>query len=143
MTRSPDNQSRACNVGELISDKKNTLAKLVSHASILAAVESLLISHVDADLSAQFQVAAMRQDRLVLLTPSAPWATRLRMQTPQILGFLQNTAYSHIAYIDIRVAPLSRDVDDIPVKRHLSSAAELALSQMSHILGDPEEEQDS
>jgi len=88
-------------------------------------------------VAAQFQVAAMRQDRLVLLTPSAAWATRLRMQAEQMLQFLQVSGFAHLRYIDIRVAALSREPDPPQrVRRTLSPTAELALKHMRRLTGD-------
>lgn len=77
----------------------------------------------------------MRQDRLVLLTPTASWATRLRMQAGEMLNFLQSSGYEYLRHIDIRVAPLSRKPVEIPVRKPLSPAAEFALGLMTQLSG--------
>ncbi len=80
---------------------------------------------------AHFQVAALQQDRLVLITPNASWATRLRMHAPSMLHFLQGSGYAQLAHIDIRVAPLSRQIDQPKIPREISPAAKNALNLMA------------
>ena len=102
----------------------------------MARVELLLSGITGTEVAARFQVAAVREDRLVLLTPSATWATRLRMQAEQMLQFLQVSGFAHLRYIEIRVAPLSREPDAPQrVRRTLSPAAELALKHMRRLTG--------
>lgn len=137
MVRSPPTADTAASVGEVIAGADNTLAVLVRHARSLSRVESLLASQLGPELAAQFQVAALRQDRLVLLASTASWATRLRMRTEQILNFLQASGYAHLRHVDIRVAPLTREPVAGPVRRQLSPAAELALSLMSRMSRNP------
>ena len=128
----------ASRVGDIISDPGNSLSMLFRHAKSLTRVESVLASHTGPELAAQFKAASMDQDRLLLLASSASWATRLRMQTGQMLQFLQASGYAHLRYIDIRVAPLEpKPVDNPPVRRGLSPAAQLAFSLMSRMSGDP------
>ena len=77
----------------------------------------------------------MRQDRLILLTPTAAWATRLRMQAGDMLQFLQASDYPHLRHIDIRVAPLCRETPVEKVPKPLSPEAKLALNLMAAITG--------
>jgi hypothetical protein len=100
-------------------------------------VESLLASQLRPELAAQFQVAALRQDRLVLLASAASWATRLHMHSEQILNFLQASGYAYLRHVDIRVAPVTREQIANPVRRQLSPAAELAFSLMSRMSRNP------
>lgn len=137
MVRSPKTADTAASVGEVIAGADNTLAELIRHARSLSRVESLLASHLGPDLSAQFQVAALRQDRLVLLASAASWATRLRMHTEQILTFLQASGYACLRHVDIRIAPLTREPVANPVRRQLSPAAALAFSLMSRMSRNP------
>ena len=130
MVRSPQNRDTAASVGEVISDPDHTLSALFSHAKYLARAESILTDHAGPEMAAQFQVAAIREDRLVLLTPTASWATRLRMQAEQLLQFLHASGYEHLRHIDIRVAPLVRKPIGKKVRRKLSPAAELAFKLM-------------
>ena len=41
-------------------------------------LENLIQGLVDPDLATRFQVAAVRKNRLILITPAASWATRFR-----------------------------------------------------------------
>jgi hypothetical protein len=125
----------ASSVGDVISHSDNTLSALFRHAKSLTRVESLLSGYISPELACRFQVASMRQDRLVLLAPASSWATRLRMQAEQMLQFLQASGYAHLRHIDIRVAPLATPPTQNPVRRSLSPAAELAFSLMSRLTG--------
>lgn len=136
MVRSPQFGDTAPSVGQVISDSDNTLSALLRHARSLAGLESLLADYTGPQLAAQFQVAVLREDRLVLLTPTAAWATRLRMQAEQMLHFLQASGYEQLRHIDIRVAPLHREPVAEKARRQLSPAAELAFKLMAH-MSDP------
>jgi hypothetical protein len=90
-------------------------------------------------LASHFQVATVRENRLILISPSASWATMLRMQAPQLIRSLQRAGQSEIEHIDIRVAPL---IDQQAVKRKrraLSPAARQALDLMAHLEDDEDE----
>jgi len=137
MVRPPENQHPGAHVYEVIANADAALAVLFQQANQLARTESLLAGHCGPELAAQFQVAAMRQDRLVLLTPTAAWATRLRMQAGHMLLFLQAAGYQHLRHIDIRVAPLCRAMPEEKIRKPLSPAAQLALNQMARLTGSP------
>jgi len=94
-------------------------------------LETLLTGLLDPDLAAQFQVAAARKNRLILISPSASWATRLRMQAPRLISSLHAAGLQHIEYIDIRVAPLVTLSTGTRSKRPLSAAAKQALGHMA------------
>jgi len=136
MPRSPQNRgSGAVSVRDVISGSDNAFAMLLNQAKLLAKVESLL-SGPDSPFGGQhepanFQVAALHQDRLVLITPTAAWATRLRMQTQAMLHFLRDSGYAQLAHVDVRVAPLTREVVKPKTPKKPSPAAKLALNLMS------------
>ena len=102
-------------------------------------LEQLLASVVDAELAAHFQVAALRENRLILVSPTAAWATRLRMQAPQVIGALRQRGYTGIEHIDIRVAPLVEQSGEKRLKKPLSPAAQHALEVMAHLGADTED----
>lgn len=131
MDRSP----KTAGVGDIISGADTAISSLFRQARLLARVESLLTGHCDPALATQFQVANIRQDRLILITPTASWATRLRMQSGSLLSLLQSSGYPHLRYIDIRVAPLSLPEPENPARKTLSPAARLALGQLSRLTG--------
>jgi len=133
MVRSPKFQGAASSIDEVMTDSGNALSALLRHARSLARVESLLAEYTGPQFAEHIQVAVIREDRLILLTPTASWATRLRMQAEQMLRFLQTSGYGHLRHIDIRVAPLHRTPPEKKVQRQLSPAAELAFKLMSRI----------
>ena len=133
VVRSPKGQDTATSVGEVISDSGHTLSTLLRHAKSLARAESILTDHTSPEMAENFQVAAMRGDRMVLLASTASWAMRLRMHTEHLLQFLQLSGYEHLRYIDIRVAPLNHEPLEKRVRRELSPAAKLALNIMSRM----------
>jgi len=136
MVRSPRFQDSATSIGQVISDSDDTLAALLRHAASLAKLESVLADYTGPDMAEQFRVAAVRGDRLVLQTPTASWATRLRMQNEQMLRFLKASGYEDLHHIDIHVAPLqyNRPLEK-KTRRQLSPAAKLALQLMSRLSG--------
>ena len=136
MARAPQNRgSGAVSVRDVISGSDHAFAMLLNQAKLLARLESLL-SGPGSQFGSQnelanFQVAALHQDRLVLITPTAALATRLRMQTQAMLHFLRASGYAQLAHIDVRVAPLAREIAKPKTPKKPSPAAKLALNLMS------------
>lgn len=135
MTRNPQSGNKAKRVSEVLADSDSTFGNLLRHANRLSDLESLLKSSVDPDLAAQLQVAAVRKNRLILVSPTAAWATRLRMQAPPLIDALRAAGISTIEHIDIRVAPLVVTPRNNRPRRALSSAARQALRHMSLFRG--------
>jgi hypothetical protein len=54
-----------------------------------------------------------------------------------MLLFLQAAGYQYLHHIDIRVAPLCRVAPEVKVRKPLSAAAQLALTQMARLTGSP------
>ncbi len=133
MVRSPKHRSNASSVGDVLSNTDNNLSALIRKARALTQVESILAAEIDPTLAGQFQAAAIRQDRLILVTPSASWAMRLRMHTNLMLRALQQSDHEHLRFIDIRVAPLSHETDKPRVHREVSPAAKLAFELMGQL----------
>ncbi len=133
MTRIPQSGRTTQAVSEVLNDPDSSLGNLLERASYLMQLENLLSGLLDSDLAAQFQVAATRKNRLILISPSASWATRLRMQAPHVIRSLQAMGIRQIEHIDIRVAPLARQPDGMRSKKPLSSAAKQALGHMAHL----------
>ena len=102
-------------------------------------IEQLLRGDLDPQLAAHFQVATVRENRLILISPSASWATMLRMQAPQLIRSLQRAGYSEIEHIDIRVAPLVEQRASSRKRRALSPAAQQALDLMAKLEADDED----
>ena len=64
------------------------MGKLLKRGSFLMQLQHLLSGFMDPALAANYQVATTRKNALVLVAPSASWATLLRMQVPNLLGSL-------------------------------------------------------
>jgi len=120
-------------IREVLGNPETGLNDLLQYASELERLENLLRGLVDADLANHFQVAAVRKNRLVLVTPTASWATRYRMHAPQIVRSLHNAGVTSIEHIDIRVAPLVEQQQKNRTPRALSPAAKQALECMSQL----------
>lgn len=135
MARSPQNLgSGAASVRDVISGSDSAFAMLLNQAKLLAEVESLLAGFAGPGELGHFQVAAMQQDRLVLITPTAAWATRLRMQNQAMLRFLRASGHAQLSHIDVLVAPIVRPVATPKTPKKTSPAAELALNLMSSMV---------
>jgi len=137
MTRFPQSAKTTRRIGEFLtnpgSKPESRLGNLLQRAAYLIKLESLLSSLADPDLVPHFQVAAARKNRLILISPTAAWATRLRMQAPQIISSLHTAGVTEIEHIDIRVAPLVLQATESRSKRPLSAAAKQALENMAHL----------
>ncbi len=134
MSRSPRVHHSVTPVDDVLTDTDNALGGLVRHARSLLRVESLLAGHFGPEAASQFQVAALRQDRLILLTPTASWASRLRLMVPQAIDFLNSSGYPQVRYIDFRVAPLKRESVTPRQRKSLSPAARQALDAMARLV---------
>jgi hypothetical protein len=139
MARVPQSGKKIFRISEVITDHGSSLGNLLRRASILIKIEHLLAGFIEPGLAAHFQVAALRENRLILISPSASWATMLRMQVPQLIKSLQRAGYSEIEHIDIRVAPLAEQQASSRKKRALSPAAQQAFDIMAKIEADSED----
>jgi hypothetical protein len=139
MARIPQSGKKTFRVSEVITDHGTSLGILLQRANLLIRVEQLLSGFLDPEIAAHFQVAAIRENRLILISPSASWATQLRMQAPQLVNRLSQAGFPEIEHIDIRVAPLAEQHADHKIKRALSPAARQALEAMARIETDSEE----
>jgi len=136
MSRYPQSKKSTFMIREVLNNPESSLNSLLRRASQIEQLENLLQGLVDPNLATRFQVAAVRKNRLILITPTASWATRLRMQAPGIINSLNGAGVTGIEHIDIRVAPL---IEPEPVQRKrrpLSAAARQALDLMSQLESD-------
>lgn len=133
MTRLPQSGKNTQGIAQILDNPDAGLNTLLEHANHLIHLETLLTDLLDSDLAAHFQVAAARKNRLILISPSATWAMKLRMQAPRLISSLHAAGSRQIEHIDIRVAPLALKTDRIRSKRPLSTAAKQALDHMSHL----------
>ncbi len=133
MTHPPQSGKTTQRLSEVLNHPDSSLGNLLERARYLMQLENILTDLLEADLAAQFQVAATRKNRLILISPSASWATRLRMQAPRLISSLHAAGARQIDHIDIRVAPLVNLSVGTRSKRPLSAAAKQALGHMTHM----------
>ena len=106
MARNPQSGKKIFSISEVFTDTGSSLGILLQRANVLIRIEHLLAGFLDPGLAAHFQVGTIRENRLILISPSASWATTLRMQAAQLIKSLHRAGYTEIEHIDIRVAPL-------------------------------------
>jgi hypothetical protein len=143
MARNPQSRFSARRIDDVLADSGSnpgfesgtspgsSLGQLLKQARFLHQLDQLLSGFLPPDLAAQCQVAAVRQNRMVLISPTAAWATRLRMQSIQMLDFLHASGHAGIQSIDIRVAPIQRPAPEIRSRHPLSPAAKKAMDLMT------------
>ena len=133
MGRHPQCDQTAVNLPEVLSEQGPELQGVIEHARFLLRLQDRIAAAVDPELATRFQVANIRQGRLILLAPSAAWATRLRLHTAQILGDLHRAGLPDLSNIEVRVAPLARQPAPARTVKPLSPAAQQALELMSRL----------
>jgi hypothetical protein len=133
MSRHPQSKKSTFRVSEVLKNPESSLGNLLRQAGQLERLEILLRDLVGPELATRFQVAAVRKNRLILIVPTAAWATRFRMQAPRIVSGLQDVGITSIEHIDIRVAPLVEPEAVQRKRRPLSPAARQALEFMSEL----------
>jgi len=133
MTRFSQSEKKTVRVADVLTNHRSSLGALLKRASLLMQLEHLLAGFLDPALAAHFQVANFQEKRLLLIAPSAAWATSLRLQAPRLVADLQRAGFTDIERIDVRVAPLV----DLPVesrtRRPLSPAAKQAFELMARL----------
>lgn len=133
MTRRSQYGKHAHRVSEVLSDHGSPLGRLLKQGSFIMQLQHLLAGHVDPQLADHFQVASVQKNRLVLVVPSASWATLLRLQVPNLLGALRQAGFVEIRSIDVRVAPLAEQTVEKRKKKPLSPAAKRALEAIARL----------
>jgi len=133
MARHPQSARTALRPSEVLSDQGSSLGSLLQRAQSLLRLQRLLAGSVDPSLANRFQVANIQRHRLILLAPTAAWATRLRMQTPQLLESARQAGYAELREVEIRVSPLVEPPAVQRSQRPLSAAAEQALEAMARL----------
>ena len=133
MARHPQSEQSAIRLTEILSNPDSSLGSVLKRASMLLQLQQLLAGSVDPSLAARFQVANIRDNRLILLVPTAALATRLRMQTPQLLQILHQAGFRKLREIETRVAPLIGQPPAAHPGKPLSEAATQAFERMARL----------
>ncbi len=119
--------SKPRQVGDLIKAGKSGFAGTLARAKKLQSLEARLHNCLQPDLANRVRVANLKQESLILVTPSAAIAARLRLEAPELARAMRAAGAVGISEIEVRVAPLP-DQGARPVgRRPLSTAARRAL----------------
>jgi len=112
-------------------DDQTTLGGLLRKATHYQHLDQILSSVLGPDLAPQCQVACQRGSDLVLLVSSSSWATRVRMESDNILHSVRSSGHREITSIKVRVSPLSTRPMLEPRDKVLSPAAKNALREFA------------
>ena len=83
-------------------------------------------------------MAALHNGHLVLVSPNATWATRLRLRSADIAAQLRRSTGLDIQQIDVKIAPIQQPEPEIRHRKGLPPAAVEALQRFAEDSGDPE-----
>ncbi len=125
-------------VSEMLKSRSSGLGQLLKHARKLEQLDQKLANILEPDISGRVRVAALHDHRLVLITPSAALATRLRLDSEDLLKALQAVGVKGISQIQIRTAPLSQVEVIQRRKRQLPEIGRKSLQRFARDSGDDE-----
>lgn len=111
MARFPQSEKTSQRLSEILTDQGasqgSSLGGLLRRAGLLAQLQDVLAGALHPDLAGHMRVANVRDQRLILITPSPAWATRLRMQSRQLLEVLRHAGLADVDRVEVRVVPPS------------------------------------
>jgi len=120
----------------MLKTSSQGLGNLLNHARKLRHLDQKLAGLLEPPLGEQVQVAALHDSCLVIITPSAALATRLRMDSESLVRALQNAGVKGVNHIRVRTAPLSRTPEIHRRKRQLPEIARQSLERFAKDSGD-------
>ena len=133
MARHPQSDQTVVQLSELLAEPGSELGSLLKRARLLQRLQNSLAAVVDPALADRFQVANVREGRLILIAPSAVWATRLRLHAAQFIELLRDAGLTNLEEVEVRVAPLAEHPVPARPAKPLSAAAEQALELMTYL----------
>ncbi len=92
-------------VSELMDKPGSGLAGLLQRAEALAKVDAVVRDLLPGNLAPHVRVANVRDGKLILCTPVAAIATRLRMEAPQLLARLRSHGVADIGSLEVLITP--------------------------------------
>jgi hypothetical protein len=124
-------------VSRLLGSSSQGLSRLLAQARRFEALNQRLAGLLNSDMQALVQVAAVHDGCLVLLTPSASLATRLRMDSESLLRSMNAAGGESLQQLKVRVAPLPQ-TKPAPGKRRraLPESARQSLQRFAEDSGD-------
>jgi hypothetical protein len=105
-------QKTACSCSQLLEQAK---LPVLERARKLARLEQAVLQLLPAELAAHCKVLNLKNETLVLATPSPVWAARLRFAAPTLLTQLKCRHSLDARAIDLQIQP--ETVENQPVKR--------------------------
>ncbi len=120
-----------------IADRENSpLFGLLQQARLYQKLDRQLKAELDLQMAEHCQVACIRGGRLLVLTPTPVWRTRLVLLSSGLLSRLRNKGHLGLTGIDIKVSPLLPREELEKRPRKLSPAAKTSLSRFAESCSD-------
>lgn len=128
--------ARPRSVSRLLEPSSGSLGSLMARARRLQKLDRQLESVLGPELAERVRAAALRDGCLVVVTPSAALATRLRMDRESLLRALGHASREPIRELQVRVAPLSGWQPEPRKRRRLPESARQSLQRFAEDTGD-------
>lgn len=97
--------ARAQSVDEIAGSDARGLARLLGRARHLDRMDRVMAETLDPRHAPHVRVANLRQGVLILATPVAPIAQRIRMETPRLLSAMQAAFPGEIQSLEVKITP--------------------------------------
>ncbi|OAI49350.1 hypothetical protein AYO45_02860 [Gammaproteobacteria bacterium SCGC AG-212-F23] len=85
-------------VNHILKNDGASLGALLNHAQVLQRMNTLFTQYLDDSLAKHCQIAKYEQQRLIVMTDSGAWTTRLQYKIPELLESLRQ----HPEFQDIK-----------------------------------------
>ena len=127
---------RARQVGDVLKSESPGVAKLMKKARQVQFLDQKLSALLDPGMKENVQVAALHGQCLVLVTPSAALATRLRMDADSLMASLHRAGVAGVSELKVRTAPLPNPKAATRTRRRLPEIARQSLQRFAEDSGD-------
>ena len=128
-------QETACSCSQLLEQAK---LPILERARKLSRLDQAVLQLLPAELGQHCKVLNLRNETLILATPSPAWAGRLRFAAPDLLTQLKCQLSLDIRAIDLKVQP--EPVENQSIKRasmQLSMSSATLLAQTARSVNHP------
>jgi hypothetical protein len=124
---------------KILSSRSPELHQLMQRVGVLQQLNKRLTHLLSPPLSQHCSIAAVEQDTLVIVTTSAAWATRLRMQSSKIVKDFQEEL--HIKSVSVQIQPAKTPVKSPGTEQkkppRMSSQTSNLLIKLAETTSDP------
>lgn len=103
MTADPRSNRGPRSVGQLMSDEEATFGRVLKRARALEKLNLRVQGLLDPEVARRCRVANVRAGQLIFACTSQGVATRLRLQSPQLLERLHAAGLEEIEEIEVRM----------------------------------------